>query len=128
MSSTEFDVFKEISIGGLRKEHLLRQLFEAGIQFTPYADTLFDHFQFSPSSKAEKVNLVKVTLSDLGLEDTFTFEEFSSRASMLGLKLCPLYLAAFLRLEYLDQPEGPYLTVASHKPSEDENFPNGFAL
>lgn len=33
-----------------------------------------------------------------------------------------------LRLEYLNQPDGPYLTVASHRPNEDENFPNGFYL
>ena len=54
--------------------------------------------------------------------------EFANRAIELGLKLCPLYLAAFLRLEYLDQTEGPYLTIASNKPEIDENFPNGFYI
>jgi hypothetical protein len=39
-----------------------------------------------------------------------------------------LYLAAFLRLDYLDQASGPYLTIASIKPEIDENFPNGFYL
>lgn len=128
MSANKFSIFKEITIGGLSKEKLLQQLSEADIQFNKYAEILFDHSQFSPASETEKVELVKVTLTDLGLADTCSFEEFSDRASALGLKLCPLYLAAFLRLEYLDQPDGPYLTVASFKPQGDGNFPNGFYL
>lgn len=128
MSANKFNIFTELIIGGLSKEHLVQRLSEAGIQFNKYANTLFEHPQFSPPSETEIVKLVKVTLSDLGLKDTCSAEEFSNRASVLGLRLCPLYLAAFLRLEYLDQPDGPYLTVASQKPNEDENFPNGFYL
>lgn len=128
MSENKFEIFKEINIGGLEKEQLIRRLSETGIQFNKYAHALFEHHQFSPPSEVEKVSLVKVTLSDLGLNDNCSAEEFSNRAAVLGLKLCPLYLAAFLRLEYLNQPDGPYLTVASNKPNEDENFPNGFYL
>ncbi len=47
---------------------------------------------------------------------------------MLDLKLCPLYLAAFLRLEYLNQPAGPHLTIASNKPEMNEAYPNGFYI
>ncbi len=126
--ANSFNIFKELIIGGLDKEHLIQRLCEAGIQFNKHANTLFEHPQFSPSSEVEKVKLVKVTLSDLGLKDTCSSEEFSNSACLLGLQLCPLYLAAFLRLEYLNQPDGPYLTIASHKPNEDENFPNGFYL
>ncbi|MBK9324454.1 MAG: hypothetical protein IPM97_16145 [Bdellovibrionaceae bacterium] len=152
MSENKFQIFKEITIGGLRKEQLIQRLSEAGIQFNKYANTLFEHPQFSPPSEVEKVKLAKVALSDLGLQDTCSTEEFSNRASMLGLRPCPLYLAAFLRLEYLNQPDGPYLTVASpvpkkepprggwggpgallifktyHKPNEDDNYPSGFYL
>jgi hypothetical protein len=124
----KFDIFKEITIGGITKEQLLQRLSEAGIQFNQYANVLFDHPQFSPSAVVEKVKLVKAPLSALELSDTCSFEEFSNRVSELGLKLCPLYLAAFLRLDYLDQADGPYLTIASNKPEIDENFPNGFYL
>jgi hypothetical protein len=50
------------------------------------------------------------------------------RASVLGLKPCPLYLAAFLRLEYLDQPAGPYLKIISEPPEKDETYPRGFYI
>jgi hypothetical protein len=124
----QFQTFKEITIGGISKEQLLQQLSEAGIQFNQYALNLFDHPLFQPSKQVEKVKLVKTTLTEMELNDSCTFEEFSNRASELGLKLCPLYLATFLRLTYIKQPEGPYLTIASVKPEAKEDFPNGFYL
>lgn len=126
--ANKLEIFGEIEIGGLSKEQLLTRLSENGIQFNKYATTLFDHHQFSPPAESEKVTLVKVSLADLGLNDSCFIKEFESRASDLNLKLCPLYLAAFLRLQYTDQPTGPYLTIASKKPENDENYPNGFYL
>jgi hypothetical protein len=123
---SNFEIFKTISIGGITKDQLIKQLIDAGIQFNEYAKILFEHHAFSPINKSEKVKLVKVTLSDLGMDNPCSFQEVVNRASTLGLRICPLYCAAFLRLEYLEQPEGSYLTVASDKPESDENYPNGF--
>jgi hypothetical protein len=117
--------FIEITIGGMTKEQLLKNLSEANIQFNDYARTLFEHPDFTPVALSQKVKLAKVNLAELDLPDTCSFEEFSKQAALRGLKFCPLYLAAFLRLEYLDQPAGPYLTVATEK---REDFPNGFYL
>lgn len=122
----ELEIFKEISVGGLTKEQLMNQLVQAGIQFNEYANILFDHTSFSPGAESARVNLFKVKQSDLGITKACTFQEIVSKASFFGLKLCPLYLGAFLRLEYMEQPGGPYLTVASAKPESDENYPNGF--
>lgn len=36
-------IFKEISVGGLTKEALIQRLVDAGVQFNPYARTLFEH-------------------------------------------------------------------------------------
>ena len=69
-----------------------------------------------------------MTLSDLGMDNPCSFQEVVNQASTLGLRICTLCCAAFLRLQYLDQPEGPYLTVASAKPEGDENYPNGFYI
>jgi hypothetical protein len=123
-----FEVFREISIGGLTKEELIQRLVSKGIQFNKYANLLFQHQLFSPENKIERVKLVKVKHSDFGLYELFSYQEFVNRASADGLRPCPLYLAAFLRLEYLDQPEGPCLTIASTKPESDPNYPNGFYI
>ncbi|MGZ3790321.1 MAG: hypothetical protein ACXVLQ_17445, partial [Bacteriovorax sp.] len=104
---TGIKVFKEISIGGLTKDQLLHQLFEAGIQFNEYARTLFDHPSFVPDNKVTKVQLVKIKPADFNLSNPCSYKAIVTQASNLGLSLCPLYLAAFLRLQYLDQSEGP---------------------
>lgn len=121
-------VFKTISIEGITKQQLLQRLIAVGIQFNKYAHDLFNHSQFSPPSKNEQVELVKVTLSDVGLNNPSSYLELINRVSTLGLKPCPLYIGAYLRLEYLDQPAGPYLTIASIKPENDADYPNGFYI
>lgn len=124
----QLHTFKEISIGGVSKEQLLRKLADKGIQFNKYANILFDHFLFLPLLQTETFKLVKIKISDLGIDKPCFYQEITNKAAELGLQLCPLYIAAFLRLAYLDQPEGPYLTIASAKPEKDENHPNGFYI
>ena len=118
--------FKEISLGGVTKEQLLNQLVEKGVQFNKYAHMLFEHDSFSVGNEVEKVKLAKVNLADLRISKPCFYLEIVERAADLGLKLCPIVLGAFLRLAYLEQPEGPYLTIASAKPENDEKYPNGF--
>ena len=120
------EVFKEIGIGGVTAEELVRRLGGAGIQFNKYAEVLFKHPSFSPTRQIESVKLVKVSLSDLGLESPCSYQDVTGRAAALGLRLCPLYLGAFLRLEYRDQPEGSYLTIASPAAEGDGDHPIGF--
>ena len=122
------ETFKQISIGGLKKETLINKLIGQGIQFNEYAKVLFEHSSFLAGDKPEIANLVKVRMEDFQFSQPVYFAEIVKKATALGLKLCPLYLGAFLRLEYLDQTQGPYLTVASAKPENDENYPNGFYL
>lgn len=118
-------IFKEITVGGLSQKELTQKLTSAGVQFNKYAEMLFTHPKFNPPSEIQNVILAKVSLSDLGFANPSSYHEFVRRASEQGLELCPIYLAAFLRLEYLDQPEGGYLTIASRKLETDEEYPNG---
>jgi len=127
--SLGLDTFKEISVGGVSKEQLIQRLVAAGIQFNAYAKLLFEHPAFSPNGIPKRLSLVKIKHSDLGLQNPYSLEKALAEASRLGLRPCPLYLAAFLRLDYLDQPEGPYLTVASEPPPvSDVNYPTGFYI
>ncbi|MGZ3690567.1 MAG: hypothetical protein ACXVAX_03640 [Pseudobdellovibrio sp.] len=123
-----FKIFKTISIGGLTKEQLFSRLGRAGIQFNKYAETLFQHPSFIMNESAEEFDLVKIKLTDLQMQEPYFFKDFVAQARTFNLHLGPLALAAFLRLEYLDQPEGPYLTIASEKPENNEDFQNGFYL
>lgn len=126
--AADLQIFREISIGGITQEQLMSRLQSEGIQFNSYAHTLFAHPLFTIGEKNEKVRLVKVSLTQLQINEPCFFPEIVQRAADFNLQLCPLSLGAFLRLEYLDQPEGPYLTIASEKPEQDENYPNGFYI
>lgn len=112
----------------MSKDELIDRLVATGIQFNDYAKVLFDHPSFAPPATTERLSLVKIKPSALGLKNPYSLEMAIAEGSGLGLKTCPLYLAAFLRLNYMDQPEGPYLTVASPRLKSDENYPTGFYL
>ncbi|PKL42307.1 MAG: helicase [Candidatus Riflebacteria bacterium HGW-Riflebacteria-1] len=119
--------FKKITTGGMPLEQLLQRLAEAGIQQNEYARVLFDDPHFT-ISEPQQVNLAVVSAQELGLNNGGTSSEIFAAASRQGLALCPLELAAHFRLQHMDQPEGPYLTVASAKTRDDEEYPNGFYL
>ena len=120
--------FKKFEVGGLSKDKLIEELEQADVRFNDYAHTLFEHPLFYPPDQRVCVSLVKVSLCDLGLMVPSCYGKIVEEAERLHLSICPLWLAAFLRLEYRDQEVGPYLHVASKKPSEDEGHPNGFYL
>lgn len=122
------ETFKEILINDTGKAELLRKLKDKGIQFNKYASLLFENPSFTPSAAAQRIKLVKVNQLDLGLTKPTVFQEIVARAEDFDLKLCPLILAAHLRLEYLNQPEGPYLKVASPKVGNSDNEPRGLYL
>ena len=125
----QFTILKEITFGGLAKANLLNRLTQLDVRFNRYAEELFQHPSFQPESPAEKAQLVKVSCLDLPINTAHYSVEILKGASKLGLKPCPIYLAPFLRLAYLDQPDGPHLTIAAEKPEPgNEIFPSGFYL
>lgn len=69
-----------------------------------YAQQLFASDIFTTSRTKYTVHTVQLTVRDLGYAKGATTYELFKRASDLGLKLCPLELAVYLRLEYVDQP------------------------
>lgn len=86
------------------------------------------HPSFSPSDHVARIKLAKVSLSDLDMQSLCSVQSILIKASRLGMKPCPLYLGAFLRLQYLDRPERPYLTIASFQLEADADYPTGFYL
>lgn len=129
--STSFfimEIFKTVKVGGLTKSDLLQKLSNAGVEFNRYAKSLFEHPLFLPEQSMGELRLIRLSFSDLGLENPCSYHSLLRRAEVLGLKPCPLALGAFLRLEYLDQKEGPYLTIASEELGGTEDDPTGFYL
>ena len=134
-------VTRSVRSGGLSKRELLTALRQAGIELNEAGQALFAHNGFTTSKVATQVESVEITVASLGLVQGATMDNILARAGQLGLSLCPLELGPYLRLHYLDQPEGflghplsPHtappgsVTIASRQLAADENTPKGFYL
>lgn len=119
------EIFCELLIGGTPKDTLLQELRAAGVQFNDSAQKLFAHPGFNPDHAPQKLKLIKTSMGEFGLEGPQSLQTILDHAAARGLRPCPLHTAAHLRLQYRNQREGPYLTVAS-PPPESEADPAGF--
>lgn len=130
-----------IEVSGFNKDSVLKMLLEHSVALNAYAERLFEDERFITSDEKYYVETVVMTVADLGFSEGATLPQIFERADERGLDLCPLELAPYFRLQYVDQPEdmdGSLLsqnkaptgsiTVASPILSEEEEFPTGFYL
>ena len=103
----------ELTIGGVSKETLRARLAAGSVSLNAYAELLFDAPEFTVSAREHRIDLVTVSLDDLGLPTGGTLPAIFERARSRGYAPCPLEVGPHLRLHLLDQQAGPYLTVAS---------------
>lgn len=128
MTDPERFVTRELTIGGVTKAALQERLASQGVSLNDHARLLFADDAFTTAPKPQAVRVALVSLRELGLPDGGSFDDILRRAREAGLTPCPLEVAPHLRLDYLDQPAGPYLTIASLKLRPNASTPNGFYL
>ena len=134
-------VMRSVRIGGLSRLELLAELQRNEIELNPAGLELFTNEEFTTSAGTSIVETIEITVANLGFPHGTMIDRVWERAVQLGLSLCPLELAAHLRLQYRDQPEGHIgyppsqhrappgsLTIASPHISADDDIPKGFYL
>lgn len=67
-----------------------------------------------------EVDLVVVSVAELGFKGGATQEQIYERVQELGLELCPAEVGPQLRLQHLDQPVGENLTVGMEPITEPD--------
>jgi hypothetical protein len=130
-----------VRIGGMSKAELLSALERNEIQLNEIARDLFAHPGFRTSATSLTLKIRKVSVGELGFEQGATLAEIFDRAAEQGLTVCPLELAAHLRIAFTGQREGfigcppctnrappGSLTVAARPLANDEGIPMGFYL
>jgi hypothetical protein len=130
-----------VCIGGMRKDEILSALEKKGIQLNEIAQSLFAHRAFETADARSTMEIAEVSVRDLGLASGATLEQVFERAAKHGLALCPLELAAHLRLQFTNQPEGflgyppssnrappGALTIAAQPIASGDGLPMGFYL
>jgi hypothetical protein len=130
-----------VRIGGVSKSELLAALERAGVRLNPLALELFAHAGFATAAAPSTIAVAAVAVGELGHARGATLAQVFERAAERGLALCPLELAAHLRLQFADQPEGAdghppsshrappgSLTVAARPLAQDGGLALGFYL
>jgi hypothetical protein len=140
MFNTSFPT--EVRIGGMDRRQLVEALRAHKVQFNQAAEALFEDRRFTPLGERMVVEISLLSVGALGFPDGATYEQFTRRAFESGLSECPLELGPHLRLQFLDQPEGPpgfpvtqhgrappgSITVASSPLDDLDETPKGFYL
>jgi len=131
---------RTLEVGGLTKWELIEKLQKTSILINEFGERLLADDKFTTSETKYSLQIVELTVGNLGFPDGATTDQIFKRANELGLKLCPIELGPYLRLQYLDQPEGfsgklpkhqapsGSVTIASEILTEDDDFPKGFYL
>ena len=70
------------------------------IKISNYAQDMLNNPDFKTQPNIENLNLVRLTVKDLGFSNYATTEQIYQRADELGLDLCPVEVGPHLRLSY----------------------------
>ena len=130
-----------VRVGGMSTLELLQALSELNVQLNEAAFRLFEDRRFMTVGQRQLIEIVALSVSDLGFQEGATYGELTARAFGSGLVECPLELGPHLRMQFLDQPEGAHampighgqappgsITVASSPLDESDETAKGFYL
>jgi len=113
MNLADVPVWKRITLGSYKGVNQLRKALDAArVRIGDSADEILGKPAFHFSQARTDVDLVVVSVSELGFQDATPLGEIYRRAGELGLELCPAEVAPLLRLAYVNQPMGEFLNVA----------------
>jgi len=112
----KFTIFKTICLGipRLRTADNFRDSLDANeFNIDEGTDDILGKPQFTIAAKEVRLDLVVVSVAELGFEDRGApREQIYTRIRELGLKLCPAEAGPQLRLQYPDQPRHEWLVIA----------------
>jgi hypothetical protein len=112
--AAETPPWRSVNIGSYGSVPRLREaLRQKRCRIGPVVAEIFDHPAFTVSRTRARVQLVSLSVAELGLADkNASLAEIYARAHRLGFELCPAEIAPQLRLQYMNQPLGEFLHIA----------------
>ena len=110
----KFKTWKTIKLGtGLKTADDFRKtLKDNGFNISDSASDILRKPAFTAAVEETEIDLVKVTVGELGFKKGARRDQIYERAKELGLELCPLEVGPQLRLQYQDQPNGEWILAA----------------
>ncbi|MFA4999001.1 MAG: hypothetical protein WC514_03200 [Candidatus Paceibacterota bacterium] len=112
-TTSRFNIWKTIKLGtGLKTaDDFRKSLKDNGFNIGDWANNILGKPSFKTVTEETEVDLVKVTVADLGFKKGARRDQIYDRAKDLGLELCPPEVGPQLRLQYRDQPNGEWALI-----------------
>lgn len=109
-----FDTWKTIKLGtGLNTADDFRKAIkDNGCRISDWASDILGKDAFTTTTEETEVELVNVSVAELGFKNGAKRADIYQRAQEYGLDLCPAEVGAQLRLQYKDQPKDEWLRIA----------------
>lgn len=118
-----------VEIGGMAKEDIEVILTQKNINLSSYARDLLHSPDFTVARQPEQIDLVRLTVHDLGFPSGATTEQIYAKADELGLDLCPAEVGPHLRLgEDTEKQFGEYFFVGMKQITDSDGRPHVFCL
>lgn len=126
------EIMKDFEVKPITFEEFIKQTEEHNKNLTDesdqiklgfYADDIMKNEKYQVLTKSEKMNLIKLTVSDLFQDSKpHTVGQIYSRSKELGLDLCPPETGPNLRLSDTDRPKADNYRIAMNQiPDRDGN-------
>ena len=117
-----FAIWKTLKLGtGLRTADDFRSaLKRGGNRISDWANDILGKPAFKAATEATEVDMVKVTVAELGFKNGATRRDIYQRAKEFGLELCPAEVGPQLRLQYQDQSLNEWLVIAMEPISDSD--------
>ena len=126
----KFKTWKTIKLGtGLKTaDDFCKTLKDNGFNISGWANDILRKPAFTVAAEETEVELVKVTVAELGFKRGARHEQTYERAKEFGLELCPPEVGPQLRLQYQDQPNGERILVAMEPIIVSDGDPDVFSV
>lgn len=133
VAAPELNVWKTIKLGtGLKTaDDFSRALKENGCKIGNWAKDIFnkpEFPEFTVAPQETEVDLVVVSVAELGFKEGTTRQNICKRAHELGLALCLAEVGPQLRLQYQDQPKNEWILVAMDPITDSGGLPGVFCV
>lgn len=120
--------FRTVEIGGKNSKQLQAELKNKGINVSDYAKDMLESSDFKTLKNPQNLDLVRLTIKDLGFTELATTDQIYKRAEELGLELCPAEVGPRLRLKDANQPMGEWYFIAMKQIADRDGGPLVFFL
>lgn len=126
----KFEIWKTINLGtGLKTTgDFCKAMKNGGINISDWVSDILGKPAFTTTAEAAEVDLVKVTVAELGFKEGARRDQIYGRAKELGFEICLPEVGPQLRLQYLDQPKGEWIFVGMEPILDSDGGPSVFCV